>query len=352
MEKNELDIIMTDTEFTLLEQHYKQKLLKNPTNREARTKLSTLYVFKKMFWKAELLWIQYGEQLDSMARNQTDENGKVINIEEEVCIATNENKQVINKEIRFKAKRIKEENEALNLENKTDYIIVQQLYETLLGLNIDKKEIFLKLSKICWLSGNFDKASKYLEEYFALEKDHTKMTIYVIDLYEKLGKSKRAKEIIQNAIDVNPNNLDLRFKLSQMYLKDKQLEEAKQELIYILIQNPNSIPAIFAMGKLYAIKENNEEKQKVYDIILDNLPEEILLKNFDKKARTEFINMHNKNKQINKNNFGVFNGNHVDKITSAMAEIILKKVTKIEEFKEADVYCVPIEKAGINMREK
>lgn len=331
------------------EENYIKKLFENPLDRESRVELTKIYLKQKLFNKAEMLWLEYGDYLDKIPQNQININEAVefaINMSKNIQVEINKEKiqQIITKEMSKTAKKLQAEG---------DFANAKKTYEYLLSLSLkkdEKNEIEKKLGKLYFVFGKFEEAEKYLEKYCILEPNNLEVEKILIKTYEKLNKKEEAKNLLIKNIKKYPNNLTLKLKLGKIYLNDKEIEKAQKEFLDIIRDNPNAMQAKLAMAKTYAIKAGNEKKEKIYDILLDNLGDYIIDENQDKKTRTTIIKKHINGLKNNKNNYGAFyKENYISKITDAMMLIIQKKVKPLEEFKEVDIYCLLSENVGISL---
>lgn len=332
-------------EIKQIEQEYIKKLNENPLDRETRVKLTKIYVEHKMFDLAESLWLDYADYLDRIPKNQVDVNA-------EVDFAIWINKEIIEQKRAYKMKQtniIEMKKLASNFEVKGEFEQAQKIYEELLGHSLDKERqaILKRLGKICFGLGNYEDSKKYFEEYCILEKGNLEVEIVLIKIYEILGQTENAENLLINNIKTNPNNLILKLQLGKIYLSKMEIGKAQEEFSQIIEENPSFLQAQLAMAKVYAIKAGDKRKEMIYDILLDNSGDYPIDEKQDQKTRSKIINKHIIKFKNTRKYYGLFNEeNYIEKITDCMNLIMQKKVKALEGFEEADIYCIPIKNAG------
>lgn len=104
--------------------------------------------------------------------------------------------------------------------------------------------------------GNY--ALAVLEFQDALEADPNASTIHVsiADAYKRLGKTKRAEDHLHIAIELNPEEIDARQMLGQLYLSHKRYQEAEMEFLELNRLDPYNGEYLAILGDLAKMQYN------------------------------------------------------------------------------------------------
>jgi len=72
---------------------------------------------------------------------------------------------------------------------------------------------------------------------------------------------KRAIEVVEEAVELKPGDANMRVKLAQLYLGDRQIEIGEKILYKALLINPNHAGALDLIDKIKVGKEKTKELQ-------------------------------------------------------------------------------------------
>ena len=92
-------------------------------------------------------------------------------------------------------------------------------------------------------------------------------------LYETLGRQKEADFYLDNAVTLNSDDLDGRFKLTQRLADKGNLVKARKSLSQILAKKPDSKQALALMANILEQQKDNGALREVYEKILSLDPD-------------------------------------------------------------------------------
>jgi tetratricopeptide (TPR) repeat protein len=92
-------------------------------------------------------------------------------------------------------------------------------------------------------------------------------------LYETLGRQKEADFYLDNAVTLNSDDLDGRFKLTQRLVDKGNLVKARKSLSQILAKKPDSKQALALMANVLEQQKDNGALREVYEKILSLDPD-------------------------------------------------------------------------------
>ena len=166
--------------------------------------------------------------------------------------------------------------------------LAEEMLQTAIRKQPDNNEARLKLAELYYHLRMMDQCGKTLDEAVALQpynpkayliqafmmKDQRDTANYLrllqlvidqdpkeIKAFLELGyfyqqhNNPLAISYYQNALNVDPNNVEIRYNLGKMYQDMGQLEEAEQEYKTVIEIDPENIPALNNLGYLYLDEE-------------------------------------------------------------------------------------------------
>ena len=195
----------------------------------------------------------------------------------------------------------------------------QTLFAEIIDNNAANSEAFFHLANIFHMNGEIGKAIKAFNKVLELEPSHTDASISLSVLYNDIGRYEEAKQIFSKAnervknrknstqdvhvnrkfslkhyeladlyitynryeealfeynkaIDLDPENLDARVKLSKVYAKQGYAMKAHEELVKLKNEQPSYLPARIALGVLYYGSGKVIEAQGEWNKVLSKDP--------------------------------------------------------------------------------
>ena len=117
----------------------------------------------------------------------------------------------------------------------------------------------------------FDRARKRIDEMFARDKNDLTAFLLMDQLYEALGETENAKDILARAIKVHDDTAELYWRRGSLFLRLGELQEAYADLAMARKLAPEDIAVGMTLGKAY-------ERRRLYD-----------------KARAEYVGVMSQN---------------------------------------------------------
>lgn len=123
---------------------------------------------------------------------------------------------------------------------------------------------FLNARYIEWLvrAGDKQKAQQFA---MTQVKFGTRNTIAVAEAYIRAGEAATAIKLLQAAIKVNPDDLDLEFELASAYERGGDRKNAEKAFVALLEKKPEHAPALNYLGYMWA--EDNVHLEKAHEML-------------------------------------------------------------------------------------
>ncbi|TBR25935.1 tetratricopeptide repeat protein, partial [bacterium] len=158
--------------------------------------------------------------------------------------------------------------------------------EALLGLRVAARAAFEKAlelkpgySEALFALGNLlgakspEDAKKYLESYVKENPDDAAEALYQIAMLEsRAGSDPKAEERLKGAIAADPDHMQARHALAQLYEARRDTEAALAAYQGILERDPRNIMLLNHIGEIYVMKDDNAKAKEVFSRAKDIAP--------------------------------------------------------------------------------
>ncbi|WP_321495911.1 tetratricopeptide repeat protein [uncultured Desulfobacter sp.] len=88
----------------------------------------------------------------------------------------------------------------------------------------------------------------------------------------ELWERRLAKDELLEALKIDPAFTNARLLFIDILLQDKEILPARNHLAIILKQDPHNLQALIFLGKLKLLEEDFDEAEKIYQAVLERLP--------------------------------------------------------------------------------
>jgi len=139
-------------------------------------------------------------------------------------------------------------------------------YRKALSLAPDIALVRNRLAEFLFTGGTMHSGQKLYQEAEdlyrqAITHDHQQRHYYqaLAQVYIQQGNHQRAIGVYQQALSVQPNDIDFRLKLGVLYAITNDLEKAEQQFRFILLQEENSYLAHNNLANIYRLKKMKKE---------------------------------------------------------------------------------------------
>ncbi len=105
----------------------------------------------------------------------------------------------------------------------------RQLFEKVLSLEPENKEVYYKAGLVYFKEGKFTEACKALKPAFEADPSNDELADLYLDALAKAGRDAEAEEVYRKKLAKDASRLDLRGKLYQLYLAKKEYDKALAE---------------------------------------------------------------------------------------------------------------------------
>ncbi len=117
---------------------------------------------------------------------------------------------------------------------------------------------------------------KAIQAYLAAERsDKQDANLYynLFTLNEKIGQTKKALGFLEDALKLNPNDVDGRLRLVEEWMKSGEYTKAEAQLAEVLNRDPKSLQALLLWMRIAEKQKDDKKLKKIYDQILAVAPE-------------------------------------------------------------------------------
>lgn len=92
-------------------------------------------------------------------------------------------------------------------------------------------------------------------------------------IHEYLGSQDKAIATFQEVLEMEPDNVDIRNHLGQIYLEQENFEAAQAEYEEVIQITPNDVTAQLRLGLIYLRKEDFHSAERTFSRVLKNAPD-------------------------------------------------------------------------------
>ena len=170
----------------------------------------------------------------------------------------------------------------------------RQLFEKVLSLDPNNKEVYHKAGIVYFKEGKFAEACKALKPAFENDPSNQELVATYLDALSKAGKDTEAEEVFKKLLKLDPDKIELREKLYNLYLSEKEYEKALAEasmladaqvhsgtpaaaekiLKAIVNASPQFVPARRKLAEFYAALDQFEDASleflRAADILIED----------------------------------------------------------------------------------
>ncbi|MFA6518465.1 MAG: tetratricopeptide repeat protein [Candidatus Shapirobacteria bacterium] len=120
--------------------------------------------------------------------------------------------------------------------------------------------------------GQYDNAVRGFTQSVLVKPNYADAYHNRANIFFKTGRLDLARESYQTALSLNPAMFQTYLSLTQIDLTEKRIDLALVHAKKIVELQPNSLQAIYVMGVVQAEAGNNEEAKKIFNYILQAVP--------------------------------------------------------------------------------
>ncbi|MCK9420158.1 MAG: tetratricopeptide repeat protein [Nitrospirae bacterium] len=110
--------------------------------------------------------------------------------------------------------------------SKNEFKDARHLFEKVLALDPNNKEVYHKAGIVYFKEEKFVEACKALKPAFESDPSNKELIEIYLEALDKAGKDVEAEQVLRKLLAENPDNADLREKLYNLYLAKKDFEKA------------------------------------------------------------------------------------------------------------------------------
>ncbi len=163
-------------------------------------------------------------------------------------------------------------------------------YEEALRVSPKDPSLFLALARVELETGNIDDAIKYINEALKIKNNFTVGRVMLAEIAIGQGKLNEAISELEQAIILSPNNPDnaqIILSIGALYFQHGYHEKAQEVIENLVSVNPNYIDARYALGQLYHSMGMTEMAVRQFEAINAIVPENIEVQGILETLRSE-----------------------------------------------------------------
>jgi len=139
-----------------------------------------------------------------------------------------------------------------------DFKTAADIYQRLIKENPNKIELYLYLSEVYRMDGDFPHSIEALNDLERTMGMDEKITIQKFKLYSALNDKKKAYEEVQKFIEKNPDDIRYYLLLGNLYLEDGKTKEAYVALTKAKLLDADNPLLITSLANYYEVTNNRE----------------------------------------------------------------------------------------------
>ncbi len=117
----------------------------------------------------------------------------------------------------------------------------RQMFEKVLAVEPNNKEVYHKAGIVYFKEGKFVEACKALKPAFENDPENQDLISLYLEALTKAGRAGDAEEVYKKLLALDPSRLELREKLYQIYLSKKDYDKALQQAVVLAEHKAESV---------------------------------------------------------------------------------------------------------------
>lgn len=142
--------------------------------------------------------------------------------------------------------------------DRQEFKVAADIYQKLIKENPNKIELYLYLSEVYRMNGDFPQSIEALNDLERTMGMDEKITIQKFKLYSALNDKKKAYEEVQRYIDKNPGDIRYYILLGNLYLEDGKTQDAYVALTKAKLLDADNPLLITSLANYYELTNNRE----------------------------------------------------------------------------------------------
>lgn len=122
--------------------------------------------------------------------------------------------------------------------------------------------------------GVSDEARRFFEQAVALDPSNVEALVGLARTLLSQGNVSRAKQLFQKCVDVNPEAAEAHGYLGQLFLEEGQLDEARSHFESVLTRHPDDIDALNGLGIVYQRAGIDSKAEVYFKLLVEQHPNE------------------------------------------------------------------------------
>lgn len=159
--------------------------------------------------------------------------------------------------------------------NKRLFDYAEDEFNTAMNLAPDNYDIVFEYANFLYSIAKYKEADEYYKKALSINNDVIAKTLQAMNKIE-LNELDKAKQLIDSALDEEPNHEYIQFMAGRIYFALKEYEKAKRFLIHSIEQNPD-IESKNLLALTYFGLEEYKSANNIFENLLSKNPENISL---------------------------------------------------------------------------
>jgi tetratricopeptide (TPR) repeat protein len=148
----------------------------------------------------------------------------------------------------------------------------ERVLATLVERAPDQRVLNYNYAQVLTKLGRGDESKPYLERAVVLDPTFAPAIMQLVDLYQKENDWRRAAEVLQPLIDVDPVNIELQRQQAFFWLRAGSADKARAAFKTLVEANPDDARSLFYLAESLNDLEQFEESDKIYRRLLESAP--------------------------------------------------------------------------------
>jgi tetratricopeptide (TPR) repeat protein len=148
----------------------------------------------------------------------------------------------------------------------------ERILATLVERAPDQRVLNYNYAQVLTKLGRGDESRQYFERAVLLDPTFSPAILQLVDIYQKENEWRKAAEVLQPLIDLEPINTELRRNQAFFYLRGGEPDKARAAFKTLVDADPADARSLFYLAEALTDLEQYEEANRIYRRLLEQTP--------------------------------------------------------------------------------
>ena len=148
----------------------------------------------------------------------------------------------------------------------------ERILATLVERAPDQRVLNYNYAQVLTKLGRGDESRQYFERAVLLDPTFSPAILQLVDIYQKENEWRKAAEVLQPLIDLEPINTELRRNQAFFFLRGGEADKARAAFKTLVDADPADARSLFYLAEALTDLEQYEEANRIYRRLLEQTP--------------------------------------------------------------------------------